>query len=320
MVSNTPEKNLRIAVISMFLLAIGLGAFILYVVGSNQKWFDSKYSLYIFLPNVEGLLPGAFVTLSGLKVGVVGEITFTEHNNQSDIRVELKIAREYADKITPSSVARIKTMGILGDKYVDISLGNPREEPLAEGSYLAVAPQVNLDKLLVNSESIVEHLQETTEHLAAITGSIRNGSGVLGKFITDPRTATQLTATLNSLSRTMRNIERGKGLLGQVVSDTALAATVSQTARNLEAISRQINSGKGTLGKLLREDVAHQRLVAVLQQTDSLLIRLRGNGTAGKILKDKQLYVNLVQTLRQLNLLLEDLQKHPEKYVKFELF
>ena len=118
----------------------------------------------------------------------------------------------------------------------------------------------------------------------------------------------------------MRNIERGQGLLGQVVSDTALAATVSQTARNLEAISRQINSGKGTLGKLLREDVAHQRLVAVLQQTDSLLIRLQGDGTAGKILKDKRLYVNLVQTLRQLNLLLEDLQKHPEKYVKFELF
>ncbi len=320
MVSNTPEKNLRIAVISMFLLAIGLGAFILYIVGSNQKWFDSKYSLYLFLPNVEGLLPGAFVTLSGLKVGVVGEITFTEYQNQSGIRVELKIAREFADKITASSVARIKTMGILGDKYVDISLGNPQEAPLAEGAYLTVAPQINMDQLLASSQDIVQHLQQTTKNLATITASISRGSGALGKFVTDPQTAREFSAILSSLSRTVQQIERGNGLLGQVIADTVLATVISNTAHNLEAITHRINSGQGTLGKLVREDVVHQRLVSVLQETDSLLIQLQGNGTTGKLLKDKQLYMNLVNTLKQLNVLLEDIQKHPENYVKFELF
>ncbi len=320
MVSSTPEKNLRIAVLSMYLLAISLGAFILYMVGSNQKWFDSKYTLYIFLPNVEGLLPGAFVTLSGLKVGVVGDIEFYQKNDSSGIRVELKIAREYADKITASSQARIKTMGILGDKYVDISLGKPTEAPLAPGAYLAVAPQVNFDELLANSQEIVRELTTTTRNLANITTTIQQGSGAVGKLVADAETGQQLAAVMKNLARTMQRISAGQGVLGQLVADTALAHSLDQSLQALHSILQHIEQGKGTLGKLVTQDTLHTHVVAVLQQTDSLLIRLQGEGTAGQLLNNRALYDHLLQLTRQLTILLKDIQEHPEKYVKFELF
>ena len=320
MVSSSPEKNLRIAVLSMYLLAISLGAFILYMVGSNQKWFDSKYTLYLFLPNVEGLLPGAFVTLSGLKVGVVGHIEFYEKDNTSGIRVELKIARKYADKITPSSQARIKTMGILGDKYVDISLGNPTEPPLTPGAYLAVAPQVNFDELLVNSQEIVQQLTITTRNLANITANIQQGTGAVGKLVADNKTGQHFAAVIENLSHTVASIRSGNGILGKLVADTALAQSLNQSLQSLQAILQQIQQGKGTLGKLVTQDTLHTNVVAMLQQTDSLLIRLQEKGTTGQLLNNPALYNQLLQLTQQLNVLLKDLQENPGKYVKFELF
>ncbi len=320
MVSSTPEKNLRIAVLSMFLLAIGLGIFILYMVGSNQKWFDSKYSIYIFLPNVEGLLPGAFVTLSGLKVGVVGQIEFYQKDNASGIRVELKIAREYADKITTSSRARIKTMGILGDKYVDISLGTPTESPLPPGAYLTVAPQVNFDDILANSQEIVQQLKITTQNLANITTAIQQGSGTVGKLVSDVATGQHFVAVMENLSRTLQHLTTGRGILGQLVMDSSLAQSLDQSLQSLQNILQQIAQGKGTLGKLVTQDSLHSHVLSVLQQTDSLLTRLQGEGTTGQLMNNRALYDQLLQLTRQLNTLLKDIQEHPGKYVKFELF
>ena len=72
------NRPVKIGVISLWGLAIFLILFIFYIIGSNQKLFTSKYSIYMFLPNVQNLGSGAFITLSGLKVGVVGELKFVE--------------------------------------------------------------------------------------------------------------------------------------------------------------------------------------------------------------------------------------------------
>lgn len=127
------NRPLKFGVAAFLTFATMLIILIVYIIGSNQRVFDSKYPLYMFLPNVQGLESGAFVTLSGLKVGVVGDLSFSRQEEEQGILIELKINRKYAPMITTSSRATIKTMGILGDKYVDITLGD-LEDPKLQGA------------------------------------------------------------------------------------------------------------------------------------------------------------------------------------------
>ncbi|NOX36644.1 MAG: MCE family protein [Calditrichaeota bacterium] len=320
MVSSDSDRHIRLGVLLMMALAVFLAGFIFYMVGSTQRLFDRKYSIYMFQPNVEGLLPGAFVTLAGLKIGVVGNLEFAEVDGQQGIRIELKVDRDFQDRITRSSVARIKTMGILGDKYVDISLGYLNDPPLAEGDFIQSVPQLDTDRLLAKAARIVDELEATSRNIKIIAGNLAQGSGALGKLLMDPTMERRLSTVVQRLNLLAGQLVSGKGNLGKLVTDTTLFRTLSRSSRLLEKILADLQAGKGTAGKLLKDDAFFARIDSISRRTDSLLIRLQGDGTAGRLLKDRALYEQLVQLTRSLDALVKDMKANPGKYVTFELF
>jgi len=44
------------------------------------------------------------------------------------------------------------------------------------------------------------------------------------------------------------------------------------------------------------------------------------SGTAGKLVNDDELYTKAIQSIENLDALVQDIKKHPKKYVKFSLF
>ncbi len=320
MVSSESDRHIRLGVLLMMGLALFLAGFIFYMVGSTQRFFDRKYTIYMFQPNVEGLLPGAFVTLAGLKIGVVGELTFTQRDGRQGIRIELKVDRDYFPRITRSSVARIKTMGILGDKYVDISLGDLSDPPLAEGDFIQSVPQLDTDRLLARAAAIVDELETTSRNITIIAQNLAQGSGTLGRLLMDPEMEKHLSATVQRLQWVANRLVRKDGTLGKLMTDTTLFTVIARSSKHLERLLSDLQAGKGTAGKLLKDETFFARLDSISRRTDSLLIRLQGGGTAGKLLKDKALYEELVRLTRSLDALARDMKQNPGKYVKFELF
>jgi phospholipid/cholesterol/gamma-HCH transport system substrate-binding protein len=137
-----PHKHLRWAELRVGLLVLvgmGLLIFILAIVGSNIKLFTPEYRLMLFVPNIEGLVNGSMVTLAGRKIGFVNDMQFVQVEGQNGVQVELKLDKSFQDRITDHSQAIIRTIGLLGDKYVDISLGTPGERVLKDGEYLNAA-------------------------------------------------------------------------------------------------------------------------------------------------------------------------------------
>ncbi len=314
------ETALKIGVATLFVLALFIASFLFYVVASNQKMFESKYSLYIFMPNIQGLRSGAFVTLAGMKVGVVGDLQLDEHNGQKGIRVELKIDRDYADQITPSSRATMRTMGVLGDKYVDISLGDVSEAPLKPGSYLEMTPLLDIDEMLAKGQEALENLHGMLRNVEQITTDALAGKGLLGTLLSDPRAKENLVNLLASLSRITSNITRGEGSLGKLISDTTFYGHLKQTTEGLQEITRRLSAGEGSLGKMLTDSTLYVNLSSMSARADSILARLEGEGTAGKLLTDKQLYEQLVALTRSLTFLTDDLKKNPGRYITVKIF
>src|SRR5437879_336672 len=99
--------------------------FIVSIVGTEQNVFTSTYQLKVFLPNVQGLVTGAQITLGGLKVGFVTDMQFVRRDTVNGVDVTMQITTKYRASITSRTTGQIKTIGLLGDKYIDLSIGSP---------------------------------------------------------------------------------------------------------------------------------------------------------------------------------------------------
>jgi phospholipid/cholesterol/gamma-HCH transport system substrate-binding protein len=318
---SSKDRTVKIGVLSLWTLAIFIISFIFYIIGMNQKFFTQKYRLLMFVQNAQGLNPGAFITLSGLKVGVVGEMKFAKKDGQQGIVVELKINRKHAKMITTSSIATINTMGILGDKYVDISLGDFTESPLNEGIYIKTNPPLDVSAMAASAAGAIEEFKKTLNNVNKLTQQALNGSGVLGMLIADKAAQNNLSQLLSNLNRISDQISKGDGNLGKFVQDTSLYSSLKNTATNLDQISSKINRGQGSLGKMVVDTTLYTRLNSISILTDSLLNGLqRGKGATGKLLKEEALYNQLLLLTKSLNALTEDIKKNPKKYVTIKVF
>jgi len=318
--SNNTNSNLRISVISMFVLSFLLLGFIFLMVGSNQKLFQKKYSFYMFLPNVEGLLPGAFVTLSGLKVGVVGKLDYGEKEGQQGIRIELKIDKKFAPRITESSSATIKTMGILGDKYVDISLGDLRKPQLPEGSFIASNGGLDPSALIGEVAATMKEVRAVLEKVKGISEDLAGGKGVLGKLLRDKQTGNDFDSMVKELRQMTYQLTEGNGSLAKMLKDTLIYKSLRESSVHFAETMNRIHNGKGSMGKLISDSTLYVQLSSVVSRTDSLLKNLNGEGTAAQLLKDKQLYQELLLLTQSLTALSSDFKKNPKKYVTFKVF
>ena len=85
------------------------------------------YNLSAMFDNVSGLKVNDAIQIAGVKVGKVTAITLSQKNERA--RVSLQINEGIM--IDEDAIASIKTSGIIGDKYVAISIGGG--DPLKDG-------------------------------------------------------------------------------------------------------------------------------------------------------------------------------------------
>lgn len=110
-----------LGIAALVYLSISLGQIGLFSTGG--------YLIYANFDNVSGLKTGDQVQIAGVKVGKVQAISLSENRARVAMHIEPGV------KIDTEAIASIKTSGIIGDKYVAVSLGFG-EHDLGEGGYL----------------------------------------------------------------------------------------------------------------------------------------------------------------------------------------
>lgn len=308
------NRTVKVGVVSLIVLAIFLILFIFYVVGSYQELFNPTETFYVFLSNVQGLEPGSFVTIAGMKAGVVGFLKIEEKNHEPGIMVQLKIQKKYSDLIKKTSFATVKTMGVLGNKYVDISLGGASDTTLAKGSFVTTKAAVSL-------EDIAQQASTAIEQLSTIVKDVSSGSGPVGMLIRDKEMAEDLKQIVSEARYITDRLSRGEGNAGRFLQDTVMFHNFNNTFSNLNEISAKIQRGEGTLGKLVSDTSFYAKLLAVSEKTDLLLKKLETDrGTAGELINNKDLYDQMLKVTTSLHALTEDIKKNPKKYIHLSIF
>ncbi len=118
---------------AFFLVIMALLAISLFMVQSKTSLFEPKYTIQILFYNAKGINIGAPVKLAGAPVGFVKSIKFAPQIDDYHLIVTVDIKKSVQPRIRSDSTAYLESSGVIGDKYIEISMGSIEKPIIKDG-------------------------------------------------------------------------------------------------------------------------------------------------------------------------------------------
>ncbi len=226
------DKKIANNIIVGIMVIVGLVAFVavLFTIGGGGL-LKSQYRIFGTFRQVKGLHMGSEVALAGLRIGVIQNISIGGDKKQ-DLIVEMSISRSVEQYIRKDSIAQIRTQGVLGDKYVEISFGSDSSPVLKHGDTIAT---------------------DEPEDLLSQGGKLMGG---ISKKFSDGGDFDSLMHNLNVLSKNLATMSND---LKQEKSSEKLGKAIS----HLEGILGKVDRGEGTLGGLISDPTIYEDIKSI---------------------------------------------------------
>ncbi len=268
--------------VGLFAIMVLVGtAYMALKVGDNPSLMSGGHEHYFMLPDAGGLVKGSQVKVSGIPVGIIRDIKLVG----AEAKIVLLINEDLS--VTTSSAARIKSQGILGDKYVDIYPGSPTDAPLVEGQEIVkVIDQGSLDKVVSDIGQVSESIKLVAKNLAEAVSDDGTNKHVLGRILLNVETLTrdlaevtsenkhevaEIIDNLNSVTKTLDEVINEKGPDGSKSKLKISMERLDNSLKNIEEITEKINKGEGTLGKLVSDEATAEKVENAIDGINELL-------------------------------------------------
>jgi len=102
----------------------------------------NEYTVYAKFSNVSGLKKKAAVTMAGVEIGRVEDIRLQDGAAVVAMRITKNV------KLEEDAIASIKTMGIIGDKYIAVSAGASEQRIPPDGWIRETQPPLDVEELV----------------------------------------------------------------------------------------------------------------------------------------------------------------------------
>jgi phospholipid/cholesterol/gamma-HCH transport system substrate-binding protein len=299
--------------------ALAILSVAVYRLGQAANLFSRRYELFAYLANANGLAPGGVVYVAGQYAGTIKSIDFLPVDNDTlrNLRVRMAIDHALQDQVRSDSKAKIRTLGLLGDKVIDISIGTPRYSALRDGDTIAVAPSLDYEAVLAQAAGAVNDMVDLTHDLRQITSSVVEGKGTMGQLLTNRALYDQFVGTMSRANAMLARVENPNGTFARLLDDPTLYNRFVSVVTSADSLVIALNDKNGTIGKLLRDDTLYTHIVGMAIAGDSLMKTLsNGQGFAGRLLNDPALYDRINKLTTDLGAILEDVRKDPRRYTR----
>ena len=305
------HQALRVgALAAVCLLIVALAVF---YVGQEQRLFQRKVPYLVHFRHTNGLQVGAPVALTGVVIGNVEAMAFPPDVDAQFIVVHLRVVGDVAPRIRENSLATVRTLGLLGDKYIELTAGTTESPPLKPASVIASLDPIDYEEFLGQGGDVLTNIIEVTASLKSVLQSIDRGEGLLGELIRsrsgeagvaeDIRTAVgNIERSSAAAARMVDDIEHGKGALGVLVTDSGrmnqILGRLETASVALERFTLRLQNGAGTLPRLIDDETYARTVLGDVERATANLAEIsdkvnRGDGTLGALVNDPRLYRNV---------------------------
>src|SRR5881628_3977844 len=252
--------KLRVGVFVLVALAAFLG--MVYALGARARLFEARYTIHADFTEVGGLVEGATVRLAGVQIGRVTGVNLPPQPG-GKVRVDLTIGRRFSDRIRKNSVARIETQGLLGDRIVEITVGDASAPAVAAGEVLASRDPADFGRVIAAGA-------ETAKNVAALADALRETAEQVNKskMIEDAAT------TVNKLGRVVDQVEHGRGWAHTLVYEEPLALRrLNELIATTQTLVERVEKGQGAAGVLVSPEstASAKRFVAAMDRISGMV-------------------------------------------------
>ena len=289
----------------LVILGIGLFVFGFSYLKSNDI-FVSDRTFYAVYSDVEGVVNGTPVTVNGLPVGNIQNISFFEGNS---LLVKFRVENNIEFSI--NSIAQIYETGLIGGKALAIIPSKDKSRAAVSNDTLksAIAPGLTD---LVNKK--ITNLQDKIESM------VMSADSVLYKInrVFDDSTRSNLRKSVSDFNLTIGELKETSSMIKTIVQSNKSSvdvtiSNVSKISNDLSKISSSLNNGSldSTLANFKKSS---EDLSIILKDMN------RGEGTISKLITNDSLFNNLNNASKSIDLLLEDIRLNPKRYIHFSVF
>lgn len=235
-------------VVGAFVLVLGAALIAVVLWLASGGAFRQKFDLYRAIENesVSGLNLNAPVKYNGVEVGKVREIRLDQANPE---RVNLLFAIERGTPIKVDTVAVLKTQGLTGIAYVELSGGSKTSPPLraAKGDkYPVIRTEPSLSARLENVlTSVLAKLDSTSNTVNSVLSEKNQAafSSALADIAAVTHTIAarreEFDAVMAGAASTLENTSRASAQLGPVID--RLGPAIDRLGRGADAIEKMGN-------------------------------------------------------------------------------
>lgn len=246
-----PSSNKVQLQVGAFLL-LGLAAVLvsIFMIGGDRTVLTGKIHLHAKFDSTQGLAEGSVVSLSGITVGNIEKIEFNPDTNK--IEVTMGVDKNFHTRLKEGAKVEIRTQGALGDKFIYILPGDPKNGIIADGATLEIAPATDFLGIVSERGKETEKIFGIIDELYRTTKTI-NADGRLNRIMDNMAAA---TGNLKEASADAQKL--AAGLSG------SNPGQIKNTMNRLDSILAKIDKGEGTLGALINDPTLHERLKTML--------------------------------------------------------
>ena len=264
------------------------------------------YTLYVTFDSAQGLSRETAVRIAGVEIGKVEKVELTEGEKaRVSIRIFPGVELEKGLRV------RVRTKGLLGDKFIEIV------PPKLEGAIVKSGEDLGQGEVPPNFEDMMDDLSTTVTDIRRVAGSLREALGSEGsaqdlrEIIRSIREASQNLARMSkqnekSIDEIVAGVretvaklrEEGPGLLERadritknldaIVSDNREG--IQDTIKRVQEASKKLDQSLGSIAKVTKDIEA-------------------GKGTVGRLMKDESLIDKVDQVATQFQELAEAVER-----------
>ena len=219
---------------SSFELKVGIFIFIgivilSVIVFSIGNFYSVKrgYTLNVLFSFANGISVGAPVRYAGVEVGEIQgiDVYFDEQENRPMVKLFIWVAQN--TWVNEDAVATINTLGLLGEKYLEITPGSRETKLLEKGDTLRGYDPVSTEELTRDTQKTLLKIEDMIESIDKIVGdeafrdSIKN-------------TVSNVESLTLNFQDFIKTAKEGEGTVGRLLTDDSIYKHIDEVILDIK--------------------------------------------------------------------------------------
>jgi phospholipid/cholesterol/gamma-HCH transport system substrate-binding protein len=297
---------------ALIIIAVGILVFVIFMLGSSQRWFVRDNDYVTYFSSASGLSQNMPVQYKGFTIGRVKKIEFNLADDRVD--VQFTIFKEYVDKVKQGS--RVDLLGspisaLGGNQFLFYPGRGLEKDPLPSGTLI---PPANAHESLQLPDRHLTTAPPRDDGIGNIINQVGITLGKLNEALGEGSQENRLTSILDNIVVLLSELQVLVGKLSGDLDIEKIMGDLSPALANFRGLTEKFNAPDNAIMSFLNsEGDLYGNLDKTLEGAAGTLQQLEG--TIGDIHKQTpQLaaaFSNLLTALKSANQVLESVKNNP---------